>query len=187
MRDHTYILGENARSRGWALKVLRRLELLGLQLDHARLAKAYAAFPGGWWAQVNDEPAGPYPLSTAFKLLVDGHSPVHLLHESEADQEPPPWRELRYSPIWTNRIKVLLWTVGFWMMLAFIGYAVVTSFTPVWLRSYVGVAWWLAMAGLLLCRAVAPYIARKASDEVPPESSEGRFSSPVTETLPMTD
>lgn len=98
--------------RSLCLLVLRRLELLGLQLDLGKLKQRYSAAGDSWFVGMYGEAYGSVSFRDVLALLADGHRSVEVLHASHAEEEEPAWGRLSYSPLWLRKLPARLWTVG---------------------------------------------------------------------------
>ncbi len=129
----------------FCLRVLRRLELLGLQLDHGKLKQRYSAAGDSWIVGMDGEAYGPVPFRDVLQLLMDGHRSVEVLHASHAEEEEPAWTQLSYLPLWLREWPARLWTVGFWMVSAVLGATIVITLSPVSWRPGVDRLYWVGV------------------------------------------
>ena len=88
--------------------VLRWLEMQSLRENYARLQKPYRALDRDqrdrWWLAVGETepPTGPHSFREALEHLLNGYSPVHVVHESRIGEEPTPWIALKCKPLWSD-------------------------------------------------------------------------------------
>lgn len=158
---------DGGKRRGFALSVLYSLERAGLRLDHAGLQKAYPAVDS-WWVQRGEAVEGPHTLRETLDFLLNGDAPLHIVHHSAAGDEPVPWKRLSYSPIWLNRGRSRLYIIGFWMTLAFVGFALCQGLTPFAFRFVAGILYWLIIGAILVGNALR---SRRSASGSPPAVS----------------
>lgn len=138
------------RNHAIPLRILRRLEVLGLEMDHAKLKRTGLAGGDAWYAGVGGEAYGPTRFREVMQLLVDGHSPVSVLHASQEEEPEPAWRELRYAPMWLRPWPARLWTIGFWFVCAILGAILVTTLSPDAWQPWTHRVYWVGVAGAAL-------------------------------------
>lgn len=130
------------------LRALRWLETKGLEMDHSRLRKTYAERDDAWFISYEGQVEGPYSFRQVSGLLLEGISPLQLIHASESNDESAQWTTLRYSPLWLRKGPALAWRIGFWIVAAMFAYCAVHSFTPYSWR-------WLGDSVFLMLLAIA--------------------------------
>jgi hypothetical protein len=131
---------------GVAARALRWLELRNLEMDYARMKKRHA--DDAWWICSDDELRGPVAFRQVLEALVNGVTPLYVLHDSQAQLETPPWVRLKYDPVWLRRGSSLLWTIGFWLMCAIFLFCVVQTIVPRVARPFTGVGYWMVLTVL---------------------------------------
>lgn len=106
--------------RGIALSVLYWAEFLGLHMECGSLRKPHQGMEDAWWVSYEEEIDGPYRFSDVLKIALDGCSPILTVHASVGGEDPVPWHEIAYRPIWSNPRVAMLWGRGFWVVVALI-------------------------------------------------------------------
>ncbi len=99
-------------------------------MDHSRLLKTYAGRDDAWFISYEGQVEGPYSFRQVSSLLLEGISPLQIIHASESDDESAQWMTVRYSPLWLRKGPALAWRIGFWIVAAMVAYCVVYTFTP---------------------------------------------------------
>jgi hypothetical protein len=121
------------------------LEATALKIELAPYVKR-ARECDRWFVSRDGEVFGPVPFSKIMRLLLGGESPLPVLHESEAELDPAPWRTIAYRPWPRSPLAAMVWTVGFWGLAIGAGYVVVNLACPVAARRFAGPAYLVAVA-----------------------------------------
>ncbi len=133
------------QSHGLPIRILRKLELFSLQSDYASFRKQETE--DAWMFVQEGKAMGPVSFHEILNHLLDGQSPLSVIHESRAYEEQPYWSELVYKPVWKNPIAATAWAVGFWIMAASVGFILLRFLLPSGIRTFGSVAYsLLAMA-----------------------------------------
>jgi hypothetical protein len=111
-----------------SLILLRRMEQYGIRSDHAKLRKSQAV--DAWWVLSGGVTTGPHEFREVVTALSDGISPIQILHQSQSEDEPPPWVTLHYRPQWRDPRVALVWRLGMWILGALFVYVVASILTP---------------------------------------------------------
>lgn len=157
-----------------ALRLLRRLELQGMQVDYGSMAKNRAGEE--WYVGREGVSQGPVTFREILEYLLDGGGPVYVIHESEKDSEDVEWTELNHTPFWNQIWVARIWTAAFWSILAMIGFGLVAVFAPASIRSivqlgYLGVV--AVGAGYFLLKGLKKPQPPEAEAEVEAENEDG--------------
>lgn len=91
-------------------RLLRWIELQGLAWERGALRRGRAT--DAWWMGVEEEVTGPHSFREILTALVDGRGPVAVVHESEAQEDEPPWMQFDYRPIWQRPLVARCWERG---------------------------------------------------------------------------
>jgi len=135
------------------VRLLRWLELWGLHLHYTRVRAAETS--DEWLVHSGDGPQGPIPFRQTLRLLLDGQSPIYILHVSKAPTTPgaeAPWIKLSYSPVWNNPRAGRAVTVCFWSVLVLLGFGILTNMVPWRFNTLLTVGYWGTVAGWLWFR-----------------------------------
>ena len=140
-------IGESRSLSTFPLAVLAWLEATALKMELASFIKRSRECDR-WFVCRGEQIFGPVPFGKIVRLLLGGEGTLPVLHESEAGQEPAPWRAISYRTWPLNEFTAKVWTIGFWMLAVAIGFAVLSLACPVAIRSGVGAAYLVAVGAL---------------------------------------
>lgn len=138
-------LEESRSLRTWPLTLLDWLETAALKIELAPYVKR-ARQGDRWFVSHDDEVFGPVPFRKIMRLLLRGESPLPVLHESEAELEPAPWRRLAYRAWPRSPLAARVWSIGVWGLAIGVGYVAVNLACPVTVRRFAGLAYLVAVA-----------------------------------------
>ena len=138
-------IDETRSLRTFPLALLAWLEATALKIELAEFIKRARA--GDRWYVSRDGAAfGPVPFGKILRLLLRGEGPLPVLHESEAEMEPAPWRTIAYRTWPLSPLAAKAWIVGFWLLAIGVGFVAVNLVCPLSLRSFAGPAYLAAVA-----------------------------------------
>lgn len=123
-------LSTSTAKGGIAIAALYQLERWTLRSDLDGIREAHAGLADEWWIRQGEDVEGGKRFEDIVTLLLSGVSPIHVLHESKATEEPAHWIAISHTSTWTDRTKAIWWTIGFWALAALVGYMVVSVLLP---------------------------------------------------------
>ncbi len=103
-----------------------------------------------WFVSSDQGTFGPVRFSEALQRLVQGETPLAVLHEDEANQDPEPWRILAYRSCTLDRATKWTWIVGFWIAAIFLGWVLISTFEPIALQP---ILQWVYIVGVIAAMA----------------------------------
>ena len=137
---------DEARSlRTFPLDLLAWLEATALKTELAEFIKR-ARTGDRWYVSRDGAAFGPVPFGKIMRLLLRGEGPLPVLHESEAELEPAPWRTIAYRTWPLSPLAATAWVVGFWLLAIGAGFVAVSLACPLSLRRFAGPAYLVAVA-----------------------------------------
>ena len=138
-------IDETRSLRTFPLALLAWLETTALKMEFAPFIKRSHECDR-WFVSRDGAAFGPVPFSKIMRLLLRGEGPLPVLHESEAEMEPAPWRTIAYRTWPLNAFAATVWTIGFWLLAMGTGFVVVNLACPVSARRFAGPAYLVAIA-----------------------------------------
>ena len=167
--------------------VLRWLEMQSLRENYARLQKPYRELDRDqrdrWWLAVGEnEPTGPHSFREALEHLLNGDSPVHVVHESRIGEEPTPWIALKCKPLWNDSKSVEWFRRGVIALEIFVAWFIFQSVISWRLRHWSNWIFLAGVTGILLwlhLRSRKQATAAHPNLPPPPELSESEEELPV--------
>ena len=144
-------IDETRSLRTFPLALLAWLEATALKIELAEFIKR-ARTGDRWYVSRDGAAFGPVPFGKIMRLLLRGEGPLPVLHESEAEMDPAPWRTIAYRTWPLSPLAAKAWIVGFWLLAIGVGFVAVNLVCPLSLRSFAGPAYLAAVvaAGLWL-------------------------------------
>ena len=137
---------EETRSlRTFPLALLAWLETTALKIELAEFIKR-SRTEDRWYVSRDGAAFGPVPFAKIMRLLLRGEGPLPVLHESEAEMEPAPWRTIAYRTWPLSPLVATAWVVGFWLLAIGAGFVAVNLACPLSLRRFAGPAYLVAVA-----------------------------------------
>ena len=161
-------IDETRSLRTLPLTLLAWLETTALKIELAEFIKR-ARSDDRWYVSRDGAAFGPVPFAKVMRLLLRGEGPLPVLHESEAELEPAPWRTIAYRTWPLSPLVATAWVVGFWLLAIGAGFVAVNLVCPLALRRFAGPAYLVAVAAAVLWlgwRARRTAAAAEAGDEV---------------------
>lgn len=131
---------------GGPIGLLYAFELELLSRDYRKVAIPYANHNDAWWVAIDGEAGEPVKFRDALRALMDGAQEITILHESHGEDEAAPWTTIRYSAYWLRPSVAITWTVGFFAVCAWLGWALIAAITPRAFQGPAEIAYWLAVA-----------------------------------------
>jgi hypothetical protein len=111
------------------LSFLRVIELAVLKRRYAQFVWVRPE-QDRWFVYSDNGTFGPVRFIEALQRLVQGESPLAILHEDEANREPEPWQTIAYRSCVLDRATKWTWIVAFWTAAIFLGWVAVSTFGP---------------------------------------------------------
>ena len=128
-----------------AIRLLRWIELIGLESDYKQFRKQEAT--DDWYYLDGNEGVGPFTFTELLIMVRDG-TPLTVIHESKVLEAGAEWSDITYKPVWTRPSVALWWTIGFWVFALSAGFMVVQMLLPAGIRGIAAIAYWLAAAAI---------------------------------------
>jgi hypothetical protein len=135
----------------YPLTTLAWLETMALKTEMAPYLRRSRG-SDRWYVCQGDETFGPVPFAKIMRMLLRGEGPLPVLHESDVDQQPPPWRVLTYRTWPMGTAARIAWIAGCWLFAVCAGFVIVSLATPLSARPMVGAVYLalVAAAGVWL-------------------------------------
>ena len=136
--------------RPLAISILYWVERIGLHAHYRRFVKQYRGQDDAWWMGYGEKTHGPYRFEEILKMVVEGFSPVMVLHDSLAGVEPVPWKRISYQALWSNPKVERPWTLCLRFLVALVIYLFFCAVTPFRFHTEMTMLYWALVCIWLL-------------------------------------